>query len=85
MRVVHGIISPLLPGSGQGAYLERIAPVSFSVNHLHDFFVHGFSGLIAVSPVVARPNTILPDIEIFGVVDILVRAGLYAIDDLKRE
>jgi hypothetical protein len=40
--------------------------------------------LVAISPVVCRAHTVLPDEEVFRIVDVLVRAGLDAIDYLRE-
>jgi hypothetical protein len=39
--------------------------------------------LVTISPVVCRAYTVLPDEEVFRIVDVLVRAGLDAIDYLQ--
>lgn len=64
------------------AYLERIAPVCLSIYHLHNIFMNRLSCLISITPVVCGSNTILANKEIFGIVDILVRASLNSVDNL---
>jgi hypothetical protein len=39
--------------------------------------------LVTISPVVCRAYTVLPDEEVFRIVDVLVRTGLDAIDYLQ--
>lgn len=63
-------------------YLERVAAVRFAVNHLHDIFVYTFTSLVAITPVVCRTHTILSNVKVFRVVNILVRAVLDTIDYL---
>ena len=45
--------------------------------------MHLLAHRIARSPVVSRTSSIFVDVEVFGVVDVLVRAGLYAIQHLS--
>jgi hypothetical protein len=44
--------------------------------------LHSFSSRISQTPVVSSTNTLLSNEEVLGVVDVLVRAGLDAIEDL---
>lgn len=65
--------------------LERVAPVCFSLYHLHDFFVNGLSGLVSITPVVPCTDATFADVKVLWVIDVLVRAILYAIDDSRFE
>lgn len=44
--------------------------------------MHLLSCLVPISPIVCSSYTVLADEEVLGVVDILIRASLDAIDDL---
>jgi hypothetical protein len=65
-------------------HLERVTTVRFSVDHLHDLFMHQLSRLVPITPVVAGSNAALANIEVLGVVDVSVRARLYSVDDLEK-
>lgn len=63
--------------------LEGVAPVGFAVNHFHYIFADGLAGLVAIAPVVGGAHAVFPDVEVFGVVDVFVGAGLDAVYDLR--
>lgn len=63
-------------------HLERVTSVCFAVDHLHDILVHLFAGLVTISPVVPCTDPLFADVEVFGVVNVLVGTGLDAVDDL---
>src|SRR5437868_1097786 len=65
-------------------YLQRIAAVSLSIDHIEDLLLHYFSSSIARSPIIPCPNTLLSNEEVFGVVNILVCACLDSVDDLAH-
>lgn len=62
--------------------LERVAPVSFAVDHLQNILVYSLAALVAVSPVVGGTHTIFADVEVLGIVNIPVRPRLDAVDYL---
>lgn len=66
------------------AYLQRVASIGLSIDHLHDVLIHRLATLVAVTPVICRPHTILADVEVLGVVDVSVWASLDGIQDLLR-
>ena len=41
-----------------------------------------FRSLVAVAPVVGGAHAVFADVEVFGVIDVFVGAGLNAVDDL---
>jgi hypothetical protein len=47
--------------------------------------VDGLAGLVAIAPVVAGADAGLANVEVFGVVDVAVGAGLDAVDDAGLE
>ena len=47
--------------------------------------MHQFSSLVSITPVVRSTNTILSDKEVLWIIDVLVRALLDTIDDLKDQ
>lgn len=63
--------------------LEGIAAVGLTVNHLHDVLADSLARLVAVAPVVGGAHAIFADVEVFGVVDVLVGAGLDSVDYLR--
>lgn len=65
--------------------LERVATVCLAVNHLHDLLVHQLARLVAIAPVVASADTILADVKVLGVVNVLVGPRLDAVDDARLE
>lgn len=65
----------------RNAYLKRVAAVGFAVYHLQDIFAHGFSCLVSVTPVICGADTIFANVEVFRIVYVLERAGLYSVDD----
>lgn len=65
-------------------YLERIAAVGFSVDHVHQLFLHTLAHRVAGRPVVSRSCAILVHIKVLWVVDVFVCACLNAVDDLSR-
>lgn len=67
----------------QRAYLQRVAAVRFAVYHFYYLLIDLLAALVAVSPVVGRAHAILANVKVFGVVDVLVRARLDAVDDLS--
>lgn len=71
-------------GCTPSAYLEGVAPVGLSVNHLHNVLAYGLAALVSVTPVVRSTHAILADVEVLGVVDVLVGAGLDAVEDLSE-
>jgi hypothetical protein len=44
--------------------------------------LHSFSSGISQTPVISRANALFSNEEVLGVVDVFVRAGLDAIEDL---
>jgi hypothetical protein len=72
-------------GVQQHEALEGVATVGLAVDHLHDFLVDGLAGLVAIAPVVAGADAGLANVEVFGVVDVAVGAGLDAVDDAGLE
>lgn len=62
--------------------LQGITAIRLSINHLHDILIHCFATLVAIAPVVRRAHAILADVEVLGVVDILVWTGLDCVEDL---
>jgi hypothetical protein len=63
-------------------YLQRFTSVCFSINHVKDLLLYALSGRISSTPVVSRSNALLSDKEVLGVVDVLIGAGLNAVQDL---
>ncbi len=63
-------------------YFQRVTAICFSVDHLHDFLVDRLSGLISIAPVVSGADAILANVEVFGIIYVLVGARLDAVDDL---
>jgi hypothetical protein len=60
--------------------LETVTAVCFAINHVQNFLVDLSAQLVAHGPVVARTGTLFVNVEIFGVVDVLVWArsnGIY--------
>lgn len=47
--------------------------------------MHRLSGLVAIAPIVTGSHTALANVEVLGVVDILVWARLYPVDDLATK
>jgi hypothetical protein len=66
-------------------YLERVATIRFSINHLHDLLVYRLASLVSISPVIAGPYAALSNEEVLRVVDILVGPRLYTVDDSRLE
>lgn len=65
--------------------LERVTTVRLSINHLHDVLADLFARLVAITPVVGGAGTVLADVKVLGVVYILVRTGLDAVNDAGFE
>lgn len=66
-------------------YLQRITPICLSIDHVKDLLLHMVTCRVPSGPVVPRANALLPDEEVFGVVDVSIRSGLDAIDDLTSD
>jgi hypothetical protein len=64
------------------AHLKGIASVCFSVDHLHDIFMHLLSSLVSITPIICRSNAILANEEVFRIVNVFIWAGLDTIDYL---
>lgn len=62
------------------AYLKRVTAVGFAVYHLHYVLAHGLARLVPITPVVGSADTILADIEVLRIVNVLERASLYSVD-----
>jgi hypothetical protein len=65
-------------------YLQGIASICLSVDHIEHLLLHDLSGRVARSPVVSSTNSLLANEEVLGVVDVLIRARLDRIDDLRK-
>jgi hypothetical protein len=63
-------------------YLERVAPFSFAIYHLHDFLVDLLACSIALSPDVTSATSILRDEDILWVVKVCIGRSEDGIDDL---
>jgi hypothetical protein len=75
-------ISHISPFYSCTAYLKGVTAVCFAINHLHDFLVNCLSCLISITPVICCTYSVLSNEKVFRVVNILIRAGLDAIEDL---
>lgn len=78
------LLGAAIRGCMPRAYLEGVAPVGLSVNHLHYVLAYGLAALVSVTPVVGGTHAILADVEVLGVVYVLVGAGLDAVEDLSK-
>lgn len=63
-------------------YLEGITAISLPVNHFHNVLVDRLTALISITPVIRSTDTILAHVEVLGIVDVSVGAGLDTVDDL---
>lgn len=63
------------------AYLKTITTIRLSIDHIQDIVLLRFAHRVAFRPIVAS-SALVQLIEVLGVVDILVAASLYPIQDL---
>jgi hypothetical protein len=63
--------------------LQRLRPISLSINHIHDVFLKLFTLGVATGPTVTSTTSFFRNENIFGVVKIRMRTGLNGINDLK--
>ena len=66
------------------SYLQRITAVHFPINHIEDLFLHCITSGVAGRPIVRRATSLRAHKEVFRIVDILVGAILYTLDDLMK-
>lgn len=61
-------------------YLEAVTAVCLTVDHIHELILRPAAHLIPLRPVVTSTCALLVHVDIFRVVDVLVRSALDAID-----
>jgi hypothetical protein len=61
--------------------LETVASVCFAINHIQHFLADLSSQLVAHGPVVSRPGTLFVDVEVLGIVNVLVGTRSDRVDD----
>jgi hypothetical protein len=65
--------------------LERVGAVGLAVDHVQDVLVHLLAHAVAHAPVVSGAGAILVDVEVLGVVDVLVCARLDRVEHARLE
>jgi hypothetical protein len=68
--------------AGASTDLQRVTSICLAIYHLHDILAYRLSRLVSITPVVCSANAILANVKVLGVVNVLVRTGLNAVDDL---
>lgn len=62
--------------------LETVRAVGLAINHVQNLLLHRLAHGVTSRPVVSSSSAAAVDVEVLGVVDVLVRACLDAIEDL---